>query len=73
VRSDKLKWIFGQRNTVININKAYQEKKIILVNLSKESVNEMGLIVIGTLIINAFASCAFEKKEDEIVPFLCYH
>ncbi len=69
IHSNKLKWIFGQRKTVIDIEKAYQEKKIILVNLGRESVNEEERRIIGTLILNAFASCAFYKTEEERILF----
>ena len=59
----------------VSLRKAMDEKKIILVNLSKGHIGEDAAQILGALFITSLGSAAFSRvdtPEDERVPFMLY-
>src|SRR6218665_92736 len=59
----------------ISLRKAMDEKKIILVNLSKGHIGSDVGHLIGALLITSIASASFSRvdtKEEDRIPFMLY-
>ncbi len=75
IANDYIRPIIGQAATTINFRKIMDEKKILLVNLSKGRLGDinsalLGLIVVGKLLMAAFSR--IDVPEEERADFYLY-
>ncbi|NCT55337.1 type IV secretory system conjugative DNA transfer family protein [bacterium] len=73
--STTLRNIFGQRNSTIQFDEIMNEKKILLVNLSKGKIGDDNANLMGSLIVNRLTFYAMQRAsllEKDRVPFYLY-
>ena len=75
ISNDLMRPIIAQQKSTINFREVMDEKKILLVNLSKGKIGEinarlLGMVVVGKILMNALART--DTPEDERVDFYLY-
>lgn len=73
--STTLRNILGQRNSTIRFDEVMNEKKILLVNLSKGKIGDDNANLMGSLIVNRLTFYAMQRAslmEKDRVPFYLY-
>ncbi len=70
-----IKRVLIENKTEVSLRKAMDEKKILLVNLSKGHVGEDVSHILGALLISSISSAAFSRvdtPEEDRIPFMVY-
>ncbi len=70
-----IKRVLIENKNEISLRKAMDEKRIILVNLSKGHIGEDAAHILGALLISSISSAAFSRvdtKEINRIPFMVY-
>lgn len=73
--SSTLRNIFGQRRSTISFDDVMNNKKILLVNLSKGLIGDDNAALLGSLIVNRLTFYAMQRAKmnfDERVPFYLF-
>ncbi len=75
ITNDTIRNIIGQTKSSFDMSEAMQQRKIILVNLSKGLIGDLNANLLGMIIVSKIQMAAMRRQKmpkSERVPFFCY-